>query len=427
MQGLYDLCDDGLGFGLGGDLQGFGIGDHGGERSAASGQERSITQHFMPPESQAQEAEGPLNAHSLLTSHIQAVARGNCLGEADPRQAQLGRHHASQQLRPELPLELQQPGLALSAQQFLGNSVNAEAINSAAANAAAQAASAAAGVRARLSQAAESSKLTLKTPTDADDSPAMGGVRKRRVKAMASNGGGSAVSTPGGDTPGRGGNKGLRHFSLKVCEKVQVKGKTNYNEVADELVEEFRKNGEVAPSPSAQYDEKNIRRRVYDALNVLMAMDIIQKEKKDIIWRGLPTTGEDEIRRLEAEREATMRNIDNKQSHLQVPSPPFSLSMVPVALCLYSLGRRCPLLSVILPFPLSFASTFFQHLSPTYLDVRYEAPHVITQLRPVLFRAEIISLKRRISLLPLISVSSPAFLLLCFWPAVSSPSASPSG
>ena len=29
-----------------------------------------------------------------------------------------------------------------------------------------------------------------------------------------------------------------------------------------------------------KFDEKNIRRRVYDALNVLMAMNIIAKEKK---------------------------------------------------------------------------------------------------------------------------------------------------
>lgn len=33
--------------------------------------------------------------------------------------------------------------------------------------------------------------------------------------------------------------KGLRHFSMKVCEKVQRKGVTTYNEVADELVAEF--------------------------------------------------------------------------------------------------------------------------------------------------------------------------------------------
>ena len=38
------------------------------------------------------------------------------------------------------------------------------------------------------------------------------------------------------------------------------------------------------------FDEKNIRRRVYDALNVLMAMNIIIKDKKAIMWRGLPTS-----------------------------------------------------------------------------------------------------------------------------------------
>lgn len=32
--------------------------------------------------------------------------------------------------------------------------------------------------------------------------------------------------------------KGLRHFSMKVCKKVEEKGTTTYNEVADELVEE---------------------------------------------------------------------------------------------------------------------------------------------------------------------------------------------
>ena len=38
---------------------------------------------------------------------------------------------------------------------------------------------------------------------------------------------------------GEKGGKGLRHFSMKVCEKVQKKGVTSYNEVADELVAEF--------------------------------------------------------------------------------------------------------------------------------------------------------------------------------------------
>lgn len=50
---------------------------------------------------------------------------------------------------------------------------------------------------------------------------------------------------------------------------------------------------------SQAYDQKNIRRRVYDALNVLMAMNIISKEKKEIKWLGLPTNSAQEYQNLE--------------------------------------------------------------------------------------------------------------------------------
>lgn len=50
---------------------------------------------------------------------------------------------------------------------------------------------------------------------------------------------------------------------------------------------------------SQAYDQKNIRRRVYDALNVLMAMNIISKEKKEIKWVGLPTNSAQECQQLE--------------------------------------------------------------------------------------------------------------------------------
>jgi hypothetical protein len=47
------------------------------------------------------------------------------------------------------------------------------------------------------------------------------------------------------------------------------------------------------------YEQKNIRRRVYDALNVLMAMNIISKEKKEIRWIGLPSNSAQECQDLE--------------------------------------------------------------------------------------------------------------------------------
>nr|XP_060623779.1 transcription factor Dp-2 [Anolis sagrei ordinatus] len=110
--------------------------------------------------------------------------------------------------------------------------------------------------------------------------------------------------------------KGLRHFSMKVCEKVQCKGTTSYNEVADELVSEFTNPNNHIATDSA-YDQKNIRRRVYDALNVLMAMNIISKEKKEIKWIGLPTNSAQECQKLEMERQKRIERIRQKRTQLE--------------------------------------------------------------------------------------------------------------
>ncbi|KAF5897736.1 transcription factor Dp-2-like isoform X1 [Clarias magur] len=111
--------------------------------------------------------------------------------------------------------------------------------------------------------------------------------------------------------------KGLRHFSMKVCEKVQMKGTTSYNEVADELVSEFTHASSLASTNCQVYDQKNIRRRVYDALNVLMAMNIISKEKKEIRWIGLPTNSAQECRNLELEKQKRLERIRQKRSQLE--------------------------------------------------------------------------------------------------------------
>ncbi|XP_062409351.1 transcription factor Dp-2 isoform X3 [Sardina pilchardus] len=110
--------------------------------------------------------------------------------------------------------------------------------------------------------------------------------------------------------------KGLRHFSMKVCEKVQKKGTTSYNEVADELVAEFTNASNNVLPPDSVYDQKNIRRRVYDALNVLMAMNIISKEKKEIRWIGLPTNSAQECSNLELEKQKRLERIRQKRAQL---------------------------------------------------------------------------------------------------------------
>jgi hypothetical protein len=142
--------------------------------------------------------------------------------------------------------------------------------------------------------------------------------RRRSSAAGASareHAGAAALLAVGGGGGGGRPNKGLRHFSMKVCEKVESKGTTSYNEVADELVAEL-KDGTM--EDGICYDEKNIRRRVYDAINVLMALDIIAKEKKAIIWRGFPTSrsAAQQAQRLQGEQYALLGELGRKASYL---------------------------------------------------------------------------------------------------------------
>ena len=139
--------------------------------------------------------------------------------------------------------------------------------------------------------------------------PAPGSSAKRRKTGAAPGSAASApASTPGDDKDKNG--KGLRHFSMKVCEKVESKQTTTYNEVADELVAEFSKPDDPKFCADQAYDEKNIRRRVYDALNVLMAMNIITKQKKEIMWKGLPATGDGDVAHLRAEKARARAQIE---------------------------------------------------------------------------------------------------------------------
>lgn len=56
---------------------------------------------------------------------------------------------------------------------------------------------------------------------------------------------------------------------------------------------------------------------MYDALNVLMAMNIISKEKKEIRWIGLPTNSLQECIQLQKEKQKRIESIRKKTKDLQ--------------------------------------------------------------------------------------------------------------
>ncbi|TKR83212.1 hypothetical protein L596_016837 [Steinernema carpocapsae] len=114
--------------------------------------------------------------------------------------------------------------------------------------------------------------------------------------------------------------KGLRFFTKRVCEKLKVKLEITYNQIADELVKEYFEELANPPAgPRLHEETKNIRRRIYDSLNVLMALGVIEKSRKSIKWIGMPRsdTGAQEIAAMEEEKVQKWQLIQEKKDELR--------------------------------------------------------------------------------------------------------------
>jgi len=92
----------------------------------------------------------------------------------------------------------------------------------------------------------------------------------------------SLLDDPNSDSKNRS-SRGLRVLSLKVKDIVCEKKETSYKEVAESLIGEV--GGKIrgkSMGDTNSKDEQNVKRRVYDALNVLIAADILKKKGKTV-------------------------------------------------------------------------------------------------------------------------------------------------
>ena len=71
---------------------------------------------------------------------------------------------------------------------------------------------------------------------------------------------------------------GLKEISKRVMEIIKQSGQTTYRKISDQIVNELNE--------KSMKDEKNIRRRIYDSLNVMKSMKLFNKDKntKTIMW-----------------------------------------------------------------------------------------------------------------------------------------------
>jgi len=75
-------------------------------------------------------------------------------------------------------------------------------------------------------------------------------------------------------------DKKLVFLSRSVLQKVRERPMVTGTQIANEILEMYKKFCDIGQ----KVDFKNVQRRVYDALNVLSAMDIIRKDKYNIIY-----------------------------------------------------------------------------------------------------------------------------------------------
>lgn len=93
---------------------------------------------------------------------------------------------------------------------------------------------------------------------------------------------------------------------------------------------------------------------MYDALNVLMAMDIITKDKKEISWQGLPTAPASQLERLKQERSRLRDRVAQQQAYLKV-----CLSYLPMPTSNYAAHAQRSLHTESLPQVMASSLAFF--------------------------------------------------------------------
>ena len=97
---------------------------------------------------------------------------------------------------------------------------------------------------------------------------------------------------------------GLKEISKRVMDIIKQSGKTTYKAISDQIVNEINE--------KSLKDEKNIRRRIYDSLNVMKSMKLFNRDKntKTIMWNYGQEF--DPLNEIEDKSELNEKNNENR-------------------------------------------------------------------------------------------------------------------
>mmetsp|Transcript_5120 Transcript_5120/g.7744 ORF Transcript_5120/g.7744 Transcript_5120/m.7744 type:complete len:356 (-) Transcript_5120:31-1098(-) len=106
----------------------------------------------------------------------------------------------------------------------------------------------------------------------------------------------------------RSGSKGLAYIASRAYSKFQPNipaAGMSYMQVANEIVAEENNQ----PNTTQRLEESNVKRRVYDVLNVFIAIGLVTKHKPNLRWLGLPSEADKRIESLKSIIEEKKQSI----------------------------------------------------------------------------------------------------------------------
>ena len=110
--------------------------------------------------------------------------------------------------------------------------------------------------------------------------------------------------------------KSIKIIAQRTLSVIQAKKNTSYIEVADD-VSDLHQNSRVL-TPELRAELKELRKRVYDVLNVLVSLGVVRKEKqKKVRWFGIPYGSPTEVEMQAYERGELLARIEAKEQRIR--------------------------------------------------------------------------------------------------------------
>jgi len=107
--------------------------------------------------------------------------------------------------------------------------------------------------------------------------------------------------------------------AAQVLQKIRQEQTITYQDLASSLIKSVHEILTVPGegTPLSPEEDKTLRRRIYDVINVLIAMGLVDKDQNMLSWTSVPNSTERDYVILDKERRDLLKRISDKRAQLR--------------------------------------------------------------------------------------------------------------